>query len=97
MHPQALGLLQLLMTRLVDDNLCSNEANALQLSGRNPAFTPEMITMYNTWLMQSNVRDDQLAGSEASADLSARAPSHSPFTTELVRRCHVRMDSLDDS
>lgn len=92
-HPDARFLVGVLLFRLSEGNFCSTQTTVLQLlqqlQRRNPAYTAEVIAEYNSWLLQSAVPPEQMAGSQPASGLSARAPSQTPFRSELVRRCHV--------
>lgn len=91
-HPSARSLVGLLLYRLSEGNLCSIATTARAAEQRNPVYSSEVIAEYNSWLLQSSVRPEQLVGSQASARMSARAPSQTPFRIELARRCHVPLE-----
>ena len=93
--PHAQKLISLLLVRIVEGNFCSTPATALQMISRpSSQFTREVIDEYNNWLLQSTVRNDQRASEAATNDISARV-SHTPFTIELARRCHIPFDNPD--
>lgn len=94
-HPHAQKLISLLLVRIVEGNFCSSPTSALQVISRpNSSFTRELIDEYNNWLLQSTVRTDQLAQEASTHGISARV-SHTPFTVELARRCHIPLDGPD--
>lgn len=92
-HPGARALLGVLLYRLSEGSLCGSQTTVRQLvqrlRERNPAYTAEVIAEYNSWLLQSAVPPEQMAGAQPPSGLSARSPSQTPFRIELVRRCHV--------
>ena len=91
--PNARVLVSLLLRRLIDDQregrMCEKTVSAQQLITDMPSVTREDVAQFNAWLVQSTVRPNQRIGSTRQPGLNERALSHTPFTIEFVRKCHV--------